>query len=66
MPLNQWELKLDEDLGMGEEPVYEIELDEDEGMPGHHDHDDRYDVKQGYNARLDDTLGAKDGAEHMA
>ena len=53
----------DEDLGMGEEPVYEIELDEDEGMPGHHDHDDRYDVKQGYNARLDDTLGAKDGAE---
>ena len=26
-------------------------------------HDDRYDMKQGYNDRLDDTLGAKDGAE---
>ena len=50
----------DEDMGMGEEPVYEIELDEE----GEHHHDDRYDVKQGYNARLDDTLGAKDGAEH--
>ena len=47
-----------------DEPMYEIELEEEPGMPGHHDHDDRYDLKQGYNDRLDDTLGAKDGAEH--
>jgi hypothetical protein len=50
----------DYDEDMGEEPMYEIELDEE----GEHHHDDRYDLKQGYNARLDDTLGAKDGAEH--
>jgi hypothetical protein len=51
------------DMDMGEEPVYEIELEEDEGMPGHHDHDDRYDVKQGYNDREDESLGMRTGAE---
>ena len=50
----------DYDEDMGEEPVYEIELDEE----GEHHHDERYDKKQGFDARLDDTLGAKDGAEH--
>ena len=53
----------DYDDDMGEEPMYEIELDEDEGMPGHHTHDE-YQLKQGYNDRLDDTLGAKNGAEN--
>ena len=43
-----------------DEPMYEIELDEEEGT---HHHDERYEKKQGYNDRLDDTLGMKDGAE---
>ena len=42
-----------------DEPMYEIELDEE----GEHNHDDRYDMKQGYNDRLDDSLGADNGAE---
>jgi len=46
-----------------DEPTYEIELDEEEGMPGHHTHDE-YQLKQGYDDRLDDALGAEDGAEH--
>ena len=50
----------EEMMEMTDEPMYEIELDEEGG----HNHDERYDMKQGYNDRLDDTLGAKDGAEH--
>jgi hypothetical protein len=54
----------DYDEDMGEEPVYEIELDE-EGEHTHHIDDiDKTPRQQGFNARLDDTLGAKDGAEH--
>jgi len=53
----------DYDEDMGEEPMYEIELDEEEGMPGHHDHDERYDVKQGYADREDESLGMRTGAE---
>ena len=54
----------DYDEDMGEEPMYEIELDE-EGEHTHHIDDiDKTPRQQGYDARLDDTLGAKDGAEH--
>ena len=54
------EMALDDyDEDMDEEPVYEIELDEEGG----HEHPE-YMKNPGYNARLDDTLGAKDGAEH--
>ena len=49
----------DEDMMEMDEPMYEIELDEE----GEHNHDDRYDMKQGYNDRLDDSLGADNGAE---
>ena len=42
-----------------QEPVYEIELDEEGG----HDHDDRYDMKQGYDDREDESLGMRTGME---
>tara|TARA_Y100000310_G_scaffold46381_1_gene43086 strand:+ start:3491 stop:4927 length:1437 start_codon:yes stop_codon:yes gene_type:complete len=49
-----------------DEPEYEIELDEDEGMPGHHTHPE-YQTKpgyeQGYDAREDESLGMRTGAE---
>jgi hypothetical protein len=55
----------DEDMAMGdEEPVYEIELDEEGEHTHHMDDIDKTPRQQGFNARLDDTLGAKDGAEH--
>jgi len=55
----------DEEMMEEDEPVYEIELDE-EGEHTHHmdDIDKTPRHQQGYDARLDDTLGAKDGAEH--
>jgi hypothetical protein len=54
----------DYDEDMGEEPMYEIELDEEGEHTHHMDDIDKTPRQQGYNARLDDTLGAKDGAEH--
>lgn len=54
------EMKHDHMEGAHDEPMYEIELDEEEGT---HHHDERYEKKQGYDSRLDDTLGMKDGPE---
>ena len=55
------EMALDDyDEDMDEEPVYEIELDEEGG----HEHPE-YMKNPGYNARLDDTLGADNGVENQ-
>jgi hypothetical protein len=58
--LEMGEMKHDHMEGADDEPMYEIELDEEEGT---HHHDERYEKKQGYDSRLDDTLGMKDGPE---
>ena len=41
------EMKHDHMEGAHDEPMYEIELDEE----GEHDHDERYQMKQGYDDR---------------